>query len=602
MGERATGLLVLLVSALSLWAQDQPSSPPSLTGCAQSFSPPAITVWGTELSSDSTLAWNASPVAATPVGGTQLTAPLPAGAGPSSDGAIVSVVSGGVVSNCLSVVAVPPLLLISSSPARMDATAAAFSIAVNGSGFIPGSAVVWANTPVATTFVSSSQLTAAVPAGAGAASGLYNVAVVNPDGRVSNVISISLQPVLSALTPNSLTVNQSGAAIAATGAGFVSTDVLALSLPGGPLKLATTFVSSTALTAAIPASALSLAFQAAVTVSDSAAPLSSVALPLTIGRPPGIATLNPGSAVVGGAAFKLVVNGTGFASGAIIQWNGVGLPTAFVSDTQMTAAVSADAVASPQTALVTVAVPGGLSNTVAFPVVVPPPSMAAAGVVNAASLAPSIAPGSVISIFGSNLAPASATVTAYPAPTSLNGVTVTVNGQNAPLLYVDPSQINAQVPFETPVGPATLVIDVAGQKSSPAAFVVEPAAPGIFADPQSNHAVAQNYPDYSQNSPVNPISPGQYVVVYMTGQGALDTPVATGALPPADHAVNALAAAEAKIGGQPATIQFLGLAPGLVGIAQMNLLVPNVPSGDQLLEISVGGVAANTSLISIKSQ
>jgi uncharacterized protein (TIGR03437 family) len=64
-----------------------------------------------------------------------------------------------------------------------------------------------------------------------------------------------------------------------------------------------------------------------------------------------------------------------------------------------------------------------------------------------------------------------------------------------------------------------------------------------------------------------------------------------------------VAPAQAKIGGIAAEIQFLGLAPGLVGVSQMNLLIPeDVAAGEQPLEVSIGGVAANTSTLSVQAQ
>ena len=60
-----------------------------------------------------------------------------------------------------------------------------------------------------------------------------------------------------------------------------------------------------------------------------------------------------------------------------------------------------------------------------------------------------------------------------------------------------------------------------------------------------------------------------------------------------------LSPVQVTIGGQPATVSFVGLAPGLVGILQLNLLIPQVPAGDQPLAITIGGVAANSTVLSI---
>jgi uncharacterized protein (TIGR03437 family) len=455
---------------------------------------------------------------------------------------------------------------------------------------------------LATTFQNAGQLSALVPAGLIASSGAYSLTVLTPDGAVSNPFGIIVQPVLTAISPNFAAVGASAVTITATGAGFVSTDVLVISQSNTRLNLPTTNISPTTLTAVVPPAMLALAVQATILVSDTAGDVFSRELPFTIGHPPAVTFLNPDSAVIGGPGFTLVVGGSGFLPGAVVQWDGVPLPTTFVSDTQLTASVAAALIAAQRRAGIVVTVPGGISNTVAFDIRPPTPFTATGGVVNAASGLPSIAPGSLISIYGVNLTAGGGAAGGIPAPTSLSGTSVTINGVLAPLLFTSPTQINAQVPFETPVGRATLVVQVAGQKSAEVTFDVTATGPGVLMEPQSDHAIAQNYPDWSLNSPENPARPGQYVIVYLTGQGPLDNPVANGAAAPVSPPSEAVAAAQAKIGGRAAEIQFLGLAPGFVGISQMNLLIPDVAAGEQLLEVSIGGVAANTSILSIKAK
>ena len=579
---------------------------PVVTGCTQSpgaGSTLAITVFGTGFLPDSTLRWNGSPLTATAVSATQLTASVPASLVSGTDSATVSAVSGGIISNCVSISVPPPPVIISASPNRVDAGGASFTVSVLGTGFLPGSVVKWAGASLATNFPNAGQLSALVPAGLIASSGAYSLTVVTPDGTVSNSFGIIVQPVVTAITPNFAAVGASDVTITATGAGFVSTDVLVISQSNTRLNLLTTNISATTLTAVVPPAMLVQAVQATIFVSDTAAgDVFSRELPFTIGRPPAITSLNPASAIAGGPSFTLVVWGSGFLPGAAVQWDGAPLPTAFVSDTQLTASVAAVLIAVQRTVGTAVTVPGGISNTVIFDIRLPTPFTATAGVVNAASGLPSIAPGSLISIYGVDLAAGSGAAGSIPLPTSLNETSVTINGVLAPLLFTSPTQINAQVPFETPVGNATLVAVVAGQKSAAVTFNVTATGPGVLMQPQSNHAVAQNYSDWSVNAPQNAAAPGQYVVVYLTGQGLVDNPVATGAAPPASPPSVPLAAAQAKIGGSAADIQFLGLAPGLVGVSQMNLLIPVVGAGEQLLEVSIGGVAANTSTLSVQAQ
>jgi uncharacterized protein (TIGR03437 family) len=213
----------------------------------------------------------------------------------------------------------------------------------------------------------------------------------------------------------------------------------------------------------------------------------------------------------------------------------------------------------------------------------------------------SIAPGSLISIYGLNLAAGSASAAGVPLPGLLGGTSVTINGTAAPLIFVSPLQLNVQVPFETRLGTATLVVQAGSLQSAPVHFEVTVAAPGVLMMAHSNHAIAQNDPDQSLNSPDAPAAPGQYVTVYLTGQGAVDHPVPTGAAPPAADVLSVpLAAVEAWVGGQPAHVAFAGLAPGFVGLLQMNIVVPDVPDGEQAFDVTIGGVAANRTLLSVQ--
>jgi uncharacterized protein (TIGR03437 family) len=211
----------------------------------------------------------------------------------------------------------------------------------------------------------------------------------------------------------------------------------------------------------------------------------------------------------------------------------------------------------------------------------------------------SIAPGSLISIYGVNLAAGTDSAAGVPLPNRLSGTSVTINGTAAPLIFVSPGQLNVQVPFETEVGTATLTVQAGSLTGAPVTFEVTAAAPGVFTMANGNHAVAQNNPDQSLNSADAPAIPGQYVTVYLTGQGAVDNPVPTGATPPGTPFSLPLAAMAARVGGQPATIAFAGLAPGFVGLVQMNIVMPDVAAGEQTFEVSVGGVAANLTVLSV---
>jgi uncharacterized protein (TIGR03437 family) len=229
------------------------------------------------------------------------------------------------------------------------------------------------------------------------------------------------------------------------------------------------------------------------------------------------------------------------------------------------------------------------------------PVVSDSGVVNAGSYQETASPGSVISIFGSRLATAEGAASGTPLPRQLEGVTVLINGAAVPLFYVGPWQINAQIPFDTPVGTATLAVEVEGRRSATVPLAVTLASPGIFFTADKDHAIAQNLPDWSLNSPASAALPGQYVIVYLTGLGPVDNPVIAGAAVPPAPLARAVASVAAMVGGQPAEVAFAGLTPGFVGLGQINIKIPNVPSGDQSLELTVGGLKGNTTYLSVKA-
>jgi uncharacterized protein (TIGR03437 family) len=233
----------------------------------------------------------------------------------------------------------------------------------------------------------------------------------------------------------------------------------------------------------------------------------------------------------------------------------------------------------------------GASNTVS------PPRIAAGGVVNAANFQGDIAPASVFSIFGSNLALTTVNSATIPLPFSLGGAQVFINGKLAPLFYASTTQLNAQVPADGVLGPATVVVRTAAGDSPPSPVQVKAAAPGLFSY-GNNRALAQNQ-DYSLNGPSNPAAPGSALVAYLTGQGALDNPIATAFAAPSFPLSRPLLAVIASIGSQLANVTFAGLTPGLVGVFQVNLTVPSLPAGDYNLVVSVGGISSNAGLVAI---
>lgn len=155
------------------------------------------------------------------------------------------------------------------------------------------------------------------------------------------------------------------------------------------------------------------------------------------------------------------------------------------------------------------------------------PAQSSVRVMNAASFKEgSVAPGSLVSIFGIALDTPGASATRLPLPATLAGVSVTLGGRSCPLLFVGSEQINAQVPVEATLGTSPVSITQSGRVVGSGTLAVAGTAPGIFVF-GANRAVASNQ-DYSVNSASNPARVGSYITIYHTGQGAFLPVVRTG--------------------------------------------------------------------------
>src|SRR5579871_133044 len=220
----------------------------------------------------------------------------------------------------------------------------------------------------------------------------------------------------------------------------------------------------------------------------------------------------------------------------------------------------------------------------------------------ASATAPAGPAGSLISIYGAGLSATTASAPAVPLPTTLAGVTVTMSGTAIPLLYVSATQINAQIPWSL-AGTASAIMTVTNLGGSSNSFNValQTALPEIFpvSSGGTTYAAALIANTSILAAPTGafpgsrPAHPGEYVEVFCTGLGAVSNPPATGAAPPSTPLSSTVSTVTASIGGVPAPVSFAGLAPGFVGLYQVNLQVPaSAPSGTQNVSISIGGQTA----------
>lgn len=216
------------------------------------------------------------------------------------------------------------------------------------------------------------------------------------------------------------------------------------------------------------------------------------------------------------------------------------------------------------------------------------PTIAANGIVNAASFATQVAPGSFVSIFGGSLAAGFAGSFSSPFTTRFNDITVSVNGVLARLVSVTDNQINILVPQDLNATiPATVTVVTPAGQSEAAAVRVAPAAPGIFFDAATGLG-AILVANTGLTTAQRPVAAGDFLEIYCTGLGVLRTDGTTGFTP------------QVTVGGRPAELFYSGRT-GVNGLYQVNVRVPNgVFSGLQDVQVTANGVASNTVKIQVR--
>jgi uncharacterized protein (TIGR03437 family) len=208
-----------------------------------------------------------------------------------------------------------------------------------------------------------------------------------------------------------------------------------------------------------------------------------------------------------------------------------------------------------------------------------------------------LAPGTIIQIYGQNLASQTSQPTAIPLPTTMNGTSVIVGGIPAPLYYVSAGQINAQLPFELTAGNQyQVLISANGALTTPDTVQLSAATPGLAAFADST-LIAQ-HGDGTLVSATAPAKPGEYLVAYLAGMGGTNaTPVSGAASPGSPLALPALAPV-LTLNGAAYPIAFAGLTPGLVGLYQMNFQVPaGLPAGNLTLVVNQNGALSNRTVL-----
>jgi uncharacterized protein (TIGR03437 family) len=208
-----------------------------------------------------------------------------------------------------------------------------------------------------------------------------------------------------------------------------------------------------------------------------------------------------------------------------------------------------------------------------------------------------VAPGAIVALFGSGLAYAEEAASGMPLPLTLLDTSVTVNGVPAPLYFVSPSQINAQLPFETQPGSAVVDVVSGGAGVSRRVQVFEHGGGILAVNARGTGAgVVVHGSDFSLVTAANPADPGEVISVFATGLGLLNPSIATG-VPVTDPPPQTTVTPDVRIAGRLANVRWSGAAPGYVGLYQVNVEVPSeTPGGDQPIQIYSG----NTVTIAIR--
>jgi uncharacterized protein (TIGR03437 family) len=243
------------------------------------------------------------------------------------------------------------------------------------------------------------------------------------------------------------------------------------------------------------------------------------------------------------------------------------------------------------------------------------PQINAGGIVNNASYnlgsdGTSVAPGSIAAIFGSNLTDGSSCLPPNCNPTfgsngnlntTMAGAQVTVGGTAVPIFYATPTQLGIQVPFELAGGPAQVAVSVAGRSSTATTANVATVAPGIFTyTADGKGAGAITHVDGSAVTTQSPAQPGELVILYATGLGAVMPAVPTGALPAGTS--SSVSQVMLNIGGIGVIPDFAGLAGCCVGLNQINARVPaGVSRGNAVpVVLNISGKSSNTATIAVQ--
>jgi uncharacterized protein (TIGR03437 family) len=302
---------------------------------------------------------------------------------------------------------------------------------------------------------------------------------------------------------------------------------------------------------------------------------------------------------IGTTVTGLTINGVSYTSQIKTLFSSVGAPfpastpPAIVPNGSITAAITVTNLAVPVTVpiVVTGVDAGGATWTsqLSIPFTGPQVHVTISSISNAASGQQTYAPGEIVAVYGTGFANFAQTSSALPLPEFLAGFEATINGNNAPIYYVSPTQVNIQIPYETTTGRANLVLGNSYENAPNFILNVASAAPGIF-----------TFTDGFVN-PSRTGARGQVATLFITGDGAVTPNVTTGA-PPSHGTPKPIQTVSITVGGiDVGTPQFIGIPSWAVGATQINFTIPsNVAPGPQPVVVTVGGQPSPPATITVQ--
>ena len=430
-----------------------------------------------------------------------------------------------------------------------------------------------------------------------------------------SAITLTLPPSTTSAQTVTLTTNGAPVSYTATaGAKWLTVaPAVGVVLPGAE-NILTITVDTTALApqATVYTGKITLALSGASTKAQ------NITVNVTVNSAaPTITSVWPNLLPLNGAAQTITITGTGFYTATVAMAQGVTTPLATTtfkdSSTLLQAVVPASLLTASATLNVLVANPAPGGNSGTLPVTVGN-AASILGIVNAGSFASgSVSPGEIVTIFGNNIGPATPapmTITNGFATTTLSGVSVTIDGKSAAMLYASQNQLSIQVPYEVAIGAGKAVVVTNGTNTANSTVTTAATAPGIFTANGSGAGQAAALTCSATtnvcalNSLTNLAKIGDIVTLYLTGEGIYNSPPLSGTASDDGYIVplalsplpQVSPAPTVTIGGQAVdttnTNYYAGPIPGsMIGLLQINAVVPTGASTGVAVPvvITIGG-------------